>query len=171
MTLDYSPARQYWRPGRVSEIPDADLTGTLVPADARSQFVLEMHADTILFTWAAKQTKASEKGDILTPWRIRRTYAREVYVDTTEERGVTHDSGLDRAYRCGMLHRSFNTKQVWLNSRDRLYSTAPQPRGPWHNSVESGGTWRTTDEIEHPVTIVRPARTIDPTSGRGEEGE
>lgn len=72
---------------------------------------LETAADDILFGHLRTITSRKEKDDILTPWKLKHRYSREVYPAS----GVP-----DESIHKGMCIRVLNRAKPYLNSRDGL---------------------------------------------------
>jgi hypothetical protein len=79
---------------------------------------LEEMANELIRQSLAGVTARSAKSDILTPWKERDRYSREVY---------SSSGTVDAATRRGMFHRAWNPQHAHLNSRDGI---APGRRIP-----------------------------------------
>lgn len=71
--------------------------------------LLEEQADEMIRASLEGVTSHEEKSDVLTAWKVRSRYSREVY----SSEGV-----VDPAIRRGMYHRVANPAKPELNSRD-----------------------------------------------------
>lgn len=81
---------------------------------------LEDEADRWIRESLEGVTKHSEKKDILTPWKMRSRYKREIYVSS----GIA-----DPSVRQGIFHRAYNPQSPQLNSREGIARPARKYRG------------------------------------------
>lgn len=81
----------------------------IVPRTAAARQALEAAANELIRKSLEGVTSMAEKSDILTPWKEQDRRSREVY----------NPSGVaDSSLRSGMYHRSWNSRDAHLNSRD-----------------------------------------------------
>lgn len=81
----------------------------IVPRTASARQALEAAANEMIRKSLEGVTSMAEKSDILTPWKEQDRRNREVYNPT----GVA-----DPSLRKGMYHRTWNSRDDHLNSRD-----------------------------------------------------
>lgn len=78
---------------------------------------LEEAANEILFQHLRTITSREEKSDILTQWKEKNRYSREIY---------TANGVPDPSIRQGMFNRVLNRAMPHLNSRDGLARSTPR---------------------------------------------
>lgn len=96
---------------------------------------LEAMADEIIFGYQATAS-ASERQEIMTPWRIKHRATHEIFTRT--------GASVDPSTRRGMFRRSYNRVQTHLNSYD----------GPTR-PIKMDSQWNPEDGM--PIEQVSPA--------------